>query len=568
MAAAYGIPPLVDRTDAKHDAVLTREHLVRLSHCSTDSERSIESARFASEETKVFQEHRRHSSKIFRDNATAHSAERLQQEAARHEAAVARIHAEYEADAAEAERENKAKARLCDQSGASDTLVERHTAAAAAKVNPSHFISYQPCSYLSMRLTLPNVVRTAECRPHRTHDGLIIVTQVRPSATHTHGLSEGVSHGDKHALLALHQGLHAKLDAESREHEEAAVAIQVDLNLNTYLKMHTVHLSLATTHRHTPEQAFDALRRASQPPLSFIQAPPPPHPPPPTAPSPPAAIQAEMRVALEGFEHRLVEMQVGEEALVLKHKHDDKVAAAALLHDRSARKQREHSQGGGEAGTAVEAAASSAAAAAAAAAAALVAAADTDGDGKLDATELAAATGVTEQQAAATIAAADADGDGKMDAEELAVATGAAVEAAAAAALVAAADTDGDGKLDAAELAAATGVTEQQAAATIAAADADGDGKMDAAELAAKAPQLLSAEGRAVAAADEEYRLAVLRIQANARGHLNKRAVEQQVAEMERARERERARQRERGRLEESRRSLTPICHLPFHHRT
>ena len=44
-------------------------------------------------------------------------------------------------------------------------------------------------------------------------------------------------------------------------------------------------------------------------------------------------------------------------------------------------------------------------------------------------------------------------------------------------------DTDGDGKVDAAELAAATGVTLEDATTIIEAADQDGDGKVDAAEL-------------------------------------------------------------------------------------
>ena len=48
---------------------------------------------------------------------------------------------------------------------------------------------------------------------------------------------------------------------------------------------------------------------------------------------------------------------------------------------------------------------------------------DTDGDGKVDATELAAATGVTAEDAATIIEAADQDGDGKLDAAELAAAS-------------------------------------------------------------------------------------------------------------------------------------------------
>jgi hypothetical protein len=66
----------------------------------------------------------------------------------------------------------------------------------------------------------------------------------------------------------------------------------------------------------------------------------------------------------------------------------------------------------------------------------------------------------------------------------------AAEAAEAAAETVAAMDTDGDGKVDAAELAAATGVTVEQAAATIADVDTDGDGKLDAGEIAAANPEL------------------------------------------------------------------------------
>ena len=48
-------------------------------------------------------------------------------------------------------------------------------------------------------------------------------------------------------------------------------------------------------------------------------------------------------------------------------------------------------------------------------------------------------------------------------------------------------DQDGDGKVDAHELAEATGVAEDEARAIIAEHDVDGDGKLDASELAAMA---------------------------------------------------------------------------------
>jgi hypothetical protein len=70
--------------------------------------------------------------------------------------------------------------------------------------------------------------------------------------------------------------------------------------------------------------------------------------------------------------------------------------------------------------------------------------------------------------------------------------------------LVAAADADGDGKVDAAELAEATGVTEEQAAATVAGADMDGDGKLDAAELAALDVAELAAAAEEAEEAEEE----------------------------------------------------------------
>ena len=59
------------------------------------------------------------------------------------------------------------------------------------------------------------------------------------------------------------------------------------------------------------------------------------------------------------------------------------------------------------------------------------------------------------------------------------------IDTAAAEDAVAKMDTDGDGKVDATELAAATGVSTEDAAAIIETADQDGDGKLDAAELAA-----------------------------------------------------------------------------------
>jgi len=58
-------------------------------------------------------------------------------------------------------------------------------------------------------------------------------------------------------------------------------------------------------------------------------------------------------------------------------------------------------------------------------------------------------------------------------------------EAEVAAEVVAAVDVDGDGKVDAAEVAAATGMTEAAASELIAKADADGDGKLSAEEIAA-----------------------------------------------------------------------------------
>eukprot|EP00937_MAST-01D_sp_MAST-1D-sp2_P003245 g3245.t1 len=58
-------------------------------------------------------------------------------------------------------------------------------------------------------------------------------------------------------------------------------------------------------------------------------------------------------------------------------------------------------------------------------------------------------------------------------------------DAAAGEAAVTAMDKDGDGKVDASELAEATGITTDEATAVIAENDKDGDGKLDASEIAA-----------------------------------------------------------------------------------
>jgi Ca2+-binding EF-hand superfamily protein len=95
---------------------------------------------------------------------------------------------------------------------------------------------------------------------------------------------------------------------------------------------------------------------------------------------------------------------------------------------------------------------------------------DRDGDGRVEAAEVAAATDLSDGEVAETIAEADVDGDGELDAAEVAVAI---------------VDQDGDDEIDAAELAAATGATEEEAAEEIALADTDGDGKLDVEEIRA-----------------------------------------------------------------------------------
>jgi Ca2+-binding EF-hand superfamily protein len=73
-------------------------------------------------------------------------------------------------------------------------------------------------------------------------------------------------------------------------------------------------------------------------------------------------------------------------------------------------------------------------------------------------------------------AAASAPADGELEGS---------IDQAAANDALAKMDTDGDGKVDASELAAATGTDEATAAMIIEAADTDGDGKLDASEIAA-----------------------------------------------------------------------------------
>jgi len=78
--------------------------------------------------------------------------------------------------------------------------------------------------------------------------------------------------------------------------------------------------------------------------------------------------------------------------------------------------------------------------------------------------------------AAGAPAEAPAPADGELEGS---------IDQAAANDALAKMDTDGDGKVDASELAAATGTDEATAAMIIEAADTDGDGKLDASEIAA-----------------------------------------------------------------------------------